>query len=58
MQDHLLKNMGNRGIFDSGCSGHMSGNKGHIQDFEEFKGDSVTFEGSKGYITSKGRIVV
>ncbi|GJZ73197.1 ribonuclease H-like domain-containing protein [Tanacetum coccineum] len=32
-----------RGIFDSGCSGHMTGNKDHLDDFEECKGGSVTF---------------
>ncbi|GKB12331.1 ribonuclease H-like domain-containing protein [Tanacetum coccineum] len=57
-QDHPLKNMEDRGIFDSGCSAHMTGNKDHLDDFEECKGGSVTFEGSKGYITSKGRIRV
>ncbi|GKB99944.1 putative ribonuclease H-like domain-containing protein, partial [Tanacetum coccineum] len=57
-QDHPLKNMGDRGIFDSGCSGHMTGNKDHLDDFEEFKGGSVTFGGSKGYITGKGKIRV
>ncbi|GJT55329.1 ribonuclease H-like domain-containing protein, partial [Tanacetum coccineum] len=56
--DHPLKNMEDRGIFDSGCSGHMTGNKDHLDDFEECKGGSVTFGGSKGYITSKGRIRV
>ncbi|GJR53340.1 putative ribonuclease H-like domain-containing protein [Tanacetum coccineum] len=54
--DHPLKNMEDRGIFDSGCSGHMTGNKDHLDDFEECKGGSVTFRGSKGYITGKGRI--
>ncbi|GJS78466.1 putative ribonuclease H-like domain-containing protein [Tanacetum coccineum] len=57
-QDHPLKNMGNRGIFDSGCSGYMTGNKDHLDDFEEFKRGSVIFGGSKGYITGKGRIRV
>ncbi|GKF06732.1 hypothetical protein Tco_0037400 [Tanacetum coccineum] len=52
--DHPLKNMEDRGIFDSGCSGHMTGNKDHLDDFEEYKGGSVTFGGSKGYITGKG----
>ncbi|GKB36234.1 hypothetical protein Tco_0881176, partial [Tanacetum coccineum] len=47
--DHPLKNMVNRGIFDSGCSGHMTGNKDQLEDFEEFNGGSVTFGGSKGY---------
>ncbi|GJT28066.1 hypothetical protein Tco_0908341 [Tanacetum coccineum] len=50
-QDHPLKNIKDRGIFDSGCSGHMTGNKDHLDDFEECKGGSVTFGGSKGYIT-------
>ncbi|GKE30384.1 hypothetical protein Tco_1445768, partial [Tanacetum coccineum] len=56
--DHPLKNMGDRCIFDSGCSGHMTGNKDNLEDFEEFKGGSITFGGSKGYITGKGRIRV
>ncbi|GJS64241.1 hypothetical protein Tco_0678805 [Tanacetum coccineum] len=40
------------------CSGHMTGNKDHLDDFEECKGGSVTFRVSKGYITGKGRISV
>ncbi|GJR24102.1 gag-pol polyprotein [Tanacetum coccineum] len=56
--DHLLKNMIDRGIFDSGCSGHMTGNKDQLEDFEEFNGGSVTFGGSKGYISGKGKIRV
>ncbi|GJZ54451.1 putative ribonuclease H-like domain-containing protein [Tanacetum coccineum] len=56
--DHLLKNMVDRGIFDSGCSGHITSNKDQLEDFEEFNGGSVTFGGSKGYITGKGRIRV
>ncbi|GJW70540.1 putative ribonuclease H-like domain-containing protein [Tanacetum coccineum] len=57
-KDHPLKNMVDRGIFDSGCSGHMTGNKGQLENFEEFNGGSVTFGGSKGYISGKGRIRV
>ncbi|GJU76389.1 putative ribonuclease H-like domain-containing protein [Tanacetum coccineum] len=57
-QEHPLKNMVDRGIFDSGCSGHMTGNKDQLEDFEEFNGGSVTFGGSKGYISGKGRIRV
>ncbi|GJS49570.1 putative ribonuclease H-like domain-containing protein [Tanacetum coccineum] len=56
--DHPLKNMEERGIFNSGCSGHMTGNKDHLDDFEEYKGGFVTFGGSKCYITGKGRIKV
>nr|GEX47040.1 hypothetical protein [Tanacetum cinerariifolium] len=43
-------------IVDSGCSRHMTGNKAHFADYEEFKGDSVAFGGSNGRITSKGKI--
>ncbi|GJS78426.1 ribonuclease H-like domain-containing protein [Tanacetum coccineum] len=57
-EDHPLKNMVDRGIFDSGCSGHMTGNKDQLEDFEEFNGGSVTFGGSKGYISGKGKIRV
>ncbi|GJX74690.1 putative ribonuclease H-like domain-containing protein [Tanacetum coccineum] len=56
--DHPLKNMVDRGIFDSGCSGHMTGNKDQLEDFEEFNKGSVTFGGSKGYISGKGKIRV
>ncbi|GJX52205.1 hypothetical protein Tco_0280574, partial [Tanacetum coccineum] len=56
--EHPLKNMVDRCIFDSGCSGHMTGNKDQLEDFEEFNGGSVTFGGSKGYISGKGRIRV
>ncbi|GKF57237.1 putative ribonuclease H-like domain-containing protein, partial [Tanacetum coccineum] len=51
LKDHPLKNMEDRDIFDSGCSTHMTGNKDHLDDFKECKGGSVTFGGSKGYIT-------
>ncbi|GJU53646.1 ribonuclease H-like domain-containing protein [Tanacetum coccineum] len=54
--DHPLKNMVDRVIFDSGCSGHMTGNKDQLEDFEEFNGGSITFGGSKGYITGIGKI--
>ncbi|GJZ54833.1 putative ribonuclease H-like domain-containing protein [Tanacetum coccineum] len=50
--------MVDRGIFDSGCSGHMTSNKDQLEDFKEFNGGSVTFGGSKGYISRKGRIRV
>ncbi|GKE01030.1 putative ribonuclease H-like domain-containing protein [Tanacetum coccineum] len=42
--DHPLKNMVDRGIFDSGCSGHMTGNKDHLDDFEEFNRVSSDFK--------------
>ncbi|GKF59140.1 putative ribonuclease H-like domain-containing protein, partial [Tanacetum coccineum] len=36
----------------------MTSNKDQLEDFEEFNGGSVTFGGSKGYISGKGRIRV
>nr|GEU86090.1 hypothetical protein [Tanacetum cinerariifolium] len=38
-------------IVDSGCSRHMTGNKAHLANYQEFKGDSVAFGGSNGRIT-------
>nr|GEU48902.1 ribonuclease H-like domain-containing protein [Tanacetum cinerariifolium] len=43
-------------IIDSGCSRHMIGNKAHLVDYQEFKGDSVAFGGSNGRIIDKGKI--
>nr|GEW76256.1 ribonuclease H-like domain-containing protein [Tanacetum cinerariifolium] len=45
-----------KGIVDSGCSKHMTGNKAHLADYQEFKGGSVAFEGSNRRITGKGKI--
>ncbi|GJV15291.1 putative ribonuclease H-like domain-containing protein [Tanacetum coccineum] len=56
-QDHPLKHMEHRGIFDSGCSGHMTGNRAHLEDYQDLsKVGSVTFGGSKGSISGKGTI--
>ncbi|GKF91412.1 hypothetical protein Tco_0275113, partial [Tanacetum coccineum] len=53
--DHPLKHMEHKGIFDSRCSGHMTGNRAHLEDYQELsKVGSVTFGGSKGSISGKG----
>ncbi|GJT93907.1 ribonuclease H-like domain-containing protein [Tanacetum coccineum] len=46
------------GIFDSGCSRHMTGNKSYLSDYQEFDGGFVAFGGSSkgGKISSKGTI--
>ncbi|GJS40044.1 putative ribonuclease H-like domain-containing protein [Tanacetum coccineum] len=50
------KHMEHRGIFDSGCFGHMTGNKAHLEDYQDLsKVGSVTFGGSKGSISGKGK---
>nr|GEX66546.1 retrovirus-related Pol polyprotein from transposon TNT 1-94 [Tanacetum cinerariifolium] len=44
------------GIFDSGCSRSMTGNKERLDDFHAFHGGKVTFGGGEGRITGKGTI--
>ncbi|GKA08572.1 ribonuclease H-like domain-containing protein [Tanacetum coccineum] len=43
----------NKGIVDSGCSRHITGNKAYLAEYQDFNGGPVTFRGSKGYITRK-----
>nr|GEX76185.1 putative ribonuclease H-like domain-containing protein [Tanacetum cinerariifolium] len=44
------------GIFDSGCSRSMTGNKERLDNFQAFQGGKVTFGGGEGRITGKGTI--
>nr|GEX23527.1 ribonuclease H-like domain-containing protein [Tanacetum cinerariifolium] len=44
-----------KGIIDSGYSMHIIGNKAYLVDYQEFKGSSVSFGGSNGRITGKGK---
>ncbi|GJT41026.1 hypothetical protein Tco_0940891 [Tanacetum coccineum] len=46
----------NKGIIDSGCSRHMTGNKAYLADYQDINGGPVAFGGSRGYITGKGKI--
>nr|GEU69305.1 hypothetical protein [Tanacetum cinerariifolium] len=52
---HTLKD---KGVIDSGCSRHMTGNISYISDFEEINGGYVGFGGNPkcGKITGKGKI--
>ncbi|GKE88894.1 hypothetical protein Tco_1566369, partial [Tanacetum coccineum] len=47
-----------KGVIDSGCSRHMTGNKSYLSDYEEIDGGCVAFGGNPkgGRITSKGKI--
>ncbi|GJT26420.1 putative ribonuclease H-like domain-containing protein [Tanacetum coccineum] len=54
--DNPHRTLKNKGIIDSGCSRHMTGNKAYLADFQDFNGGPVAFGGSKGYITGKGKI--
>ncbi|GJT16318.1 ribonuclease H-like domain-containing protein [Tanacetum coccineum] len=49
------KALENKGIVDSGCSRHMTGNKAYLAEYQDYNGGPVAFGGSKGYITGKGK---
>ncbi|GKD88439.1 putative ribonuclease H-like domain-containing protein [Tanacetum coccineum] len=55
--DYPHKTLQNKGIVDSGCSRHMTGNKAYLAEYQDFNGGPVAFGGSKGYITGKGGLV-
>nr|GEY69416.1 ribonuclease H-like domain-containing protein [Tanacetum cinerariifolium] len=55
-EDDPHRALKDKGIVDSGCSRHLTGNKAHLADYQEFKGGSIAFGGSNGRITSKGKI--
>ncbi|GJT32266.1 putative ribonuclease H-like domain-containing protein, partial [Tanacetum coccineum] len=48
----------NKGIFDSGCSKHMTGNKDFLTDYQDIDGGFVAFGGGSrgGKIIGKGKI--
>nr|GEV21803.1 ribonuclease H-like domain-containing protein [Tanacetum cinerariifolium] len=52
---HALKD---KGVIDSGCSRHMTGNMSYLSDFEELNGGYVAIGGNPkgGKITRKGKI--
>ncbi|GJX52276.1 ribonuclease H-like domain-containing protein [Tanacetum coccineum] len=62
MVDQILENdypqraLKNKGIVNSGCSRHMTGNKAYLVEYQDYNGGPVAFGGSKGYITGKGKI--
>ncbi|GKB23600.1 putative ribonuclease H-like domain-containing protein [Tanacetum coccineum] len=55
-EDYPHRALKHKGIIDSGCSRHMTGNKAYLAVYQDFNGGPVAFEGSKGYITGKGKI--
>nr|GFA36343.1 ribonuclease H-like domain-containing protein [Tanacetum cinerariifolium] len=52
------KALKDKGVIDSGCFRHMTGNMSYLSDFEELNGGYVAFGGNPkgGKITSKGKI--
>ncbi|GJS92272.1 hypothetical protein Tco_0774908 [Tanacetum coccineum] len=46
--DYPHRALQNKGIVDSGCSRHMTGNKANIAEYQDFIGGLVALVGSKG----------
>ncbi|GJX74706.1 putative ribonuclease H-like domain-containing protein [Tanacetum coccineum] len=55
-QDNPQRDLKNKGILDSGCSRHRTGNKAYLAEYQDYNGGPVAFGGSKGYINGKGKI--
>nr|GEW71057.1 ribonuclease H-like domain-containing protein [Tanacetum cinerariifolium] len=56
---HPQRALKNKGIVDSGCSRHMTGNKAYLADYQEINdGGFVAFGSSKGKITDKVQLRV
>ncbi|GJY90592.1 hypothetical protein Tco_0505788 [Tanacetum coccineum] len=57
-KDYPHRTFQNKGIVDSGCSRHMTGNKAYLAEYQDFNGGLVAFGGSKSYITGKSKIKI
>ncbi|GJV75680.1 ribonuclease H-like domain-containing protein [Tanacetum coccineum] len=47
-----------KGVIDSGCSRHMTGNKCYLTEYEDYDGGFVSFRDGKGRIFGKGKIKI
>ncbi|GJS38135.1 putative ribonuclease H-like domain-containing protein [Tanacetum coccineum] len=56
--DNPQRDLKNKGIVDSGCSRHMTGNKAYLAKYQDYNGGPVAFRGSKGYITDTECLVL
>ncbi|GJS53582.1 ribonuclease H-like domain-containing protein [Tanacetum coccineum] len=45
-----------KGVIDSGCSRHMTGNKCYLTEYEDYDGGFVSIGDGKGRISGKGKI--
>ncbi|GJQ95056.1 putative ribonuclease H-like domain-containing protein [Tanacetum coccineum] len=45
-----------KGVINSGCSRHMTGNKCYLTEYEDYDGGFVSFRDGKGRISGKGKI--
>ncbi|GKC03319.1 hypothetical protein Tco_0994929, partial [Tanacetum coccineum] len=45
-----------KGVINSGCSRHMTGNKCYLTKYKDYDGGFVSFGDGKGRISGKGKI--
>ncbi|GJX25084.1 putative ribonuclease H-like domain-containing protein [Tanacetum coccineum] len=56
-RDRAVKEYKEKGVIDSGCSRHMTGNKCYLTEYEDYDGGFVSFRDGKGRISGKGKII-
>nr|GEZ67744.1 putative reverse transcriptase domain-containing protein [Tanacetum cinerariifolium] len=56
--DNPQQTLKGKGIVDSGCSRHMTGNKAYLVEYQNFNGGPVAFGGSKSQITDTKCLVL
>nr|GFB95618.1 hypothetical protein [Tanacetum cinerariifolium] len=57
-KDNPYQTLKGKGIVNSGCSRHMTGNKTYLVDYQDFNGGPVTFRGIKGQIADTEFLVL
>nr|GEY97952.1 hypothetical protein [Tanacetum cinerariifolium] len=56
--ENSQQDLKDKGVIDSRCSRHMTGNRSYLTDYEEIDGGFIAFRGNSkgGKITVKGKI--
>nr|GEV84057.1 putative ribonuclease H-like domain-containing protein [Tanacetum cinerariifolium] len=57
VQGNLQQDLKDKGVIDSGCSRHMTGNKSYLTDYEDFNGGFVAFGGIENLIDLKVKVI-
>ncbi|GJT99668.1 hypothetical protein Tco_1110007 [Tanacetum coccineum] len=52
----IVKEYNGKGVIESGCSRHMTGNQCYLTEYEDYDGGFVPFNDGKGRISGKGKI--
>ncbi|GKC20374.1 putative ribonuclease H-like domain-containing protein [Tanacetum coccineum] len=55
---HGRRSTRKKGVIDSGCSMHITGNKCYLTEYEDYDGGFVSFRDGKGRISGKGKIKI